>query len=477
MRLPSSRSPLPARLSRLSTLAAALALCTGAAAQQLTSEQQRFHAIYKELVEINTTHSAGSTTVAAQAMQAELVKAGFSKDDIQIVEPFPRKGNMVLRWKGDGSKQPLLLIAHIDVVEAKREDWKTDPFKLKEDGGYFTARGSIDDKAMASAFVSVLSQLKREGGQPRRDIILALTADEERGDVESNGAWWLLKNKPELLKAELGINEGGGGELYTGKNGKPKLHRVQVAEKLYTTYQLELRDVGGHSSLPTTGNPIYAMSAALARLGAYRFPVKLAEVTKTYFARSAQFASGQQAEDMRAVGNGSTDMAVTDRLSSVPLYNAQLRTTCTATMFNGGHAENALPQSAKATVNCRILPFDDPADVERQLKQVLGNDKIALHQVAPPTRSPVSPMTPEISAVVESLTQEMWPGVPVIPFMSTGATDSRFARNAGIPMYGVSGLFTDPADLRTHGLDERIEIPRLYDGREFMYRLVKRLAF
>ena len=466
------------RPHKLALLMAAAALCAGASAQPtaLTPEQQRFHDIYKELVEINTTHSAGSTTTAALAMQAELVKAGFSKDDIQIIEPFPKKGNMVLRWKGDGSKKPLLLIAHIDVVEAKREDWKTDPFKLKEDDGYFTARGSIDDKAMASAFVSILSQLKREGYQPKRDIILALTADEERGDIDSNGAWWIFKNKPELLKAELGINEGGGGELYGGQGSKPKLHRVQVAEKLYTTYQLELRDVGGHSSLPTASNPIYAMSAALARLGAYRFPVKLADVTKTYFARSAQFASGQQAEDMRAVGSGSTDSAVTDRLSTVPLYNAQLRTTCTATMFNGGHAENALPQSAKATVNCRILPFDDPDEVERQLKQVLGNDKIAMRQVAPPTRSPVSPMTPEIASVVEGLTQEMWPGVPVFPFMSTGATDSRFARNAGVPMYGVSGLFTDPADLRTHGLDERIEIPRLYEGREFMYRLVKRLG-
>jgi len=460
--------------------AAAVLACSTTFAQtsaQLTPQQQSFHAIYKELVEINTTHSVGSTTQAAQAMQAVLLKAGFSKDEMQIIEPFPRKGNLVLRWKGSGAKQPMLLMAHIDVVEAKREDWKTDPFKLQETGGYFTARGSIDDKAMASAFVSVLSQLKQEGFKPQRDIIMALTADEERGDVESNGAMWLLKNKPELLKAEFGINEGGGGEL---RNGKPNLHRVQIAEKLYTTYEFELRDVGGHSSLPTTTNPIYAMSEALARLGAYRFPVMLADVTKTYFSRTAPLMSGQLADDMRAVGNGSTDAAVIERLSKTPLYNAQLRTTCTATMVNAGHAENALPQSAKAVVNCRMLPFDDPDKVEAQLKQVItnngANDKITMRQFAKPTRSPVSPLQGQMFSTIEALTGEMWPGVPVIPFMSTGATDSRFARNAGIPMYGVSGLFFDPADLRTHGLDERVEIPRLYDSREFILKLVKKLA-
>lgn len=457
----------------LATAAAALALHTAASGQNLSPEQQRFHDIYKELVEINTTHSVGSTTVAAQAMQAALLQAGFSKDDIQIIEPFPRKGNLVLRWKGSGAKQPVLLMAHIDVVEAKREDWKTDPFKLQETDGYFTARGAIDDKAMAASYVSVLSQLKREGFKPQRDIILALTADEERGDVDSNGAMWLLKNKPELLKAEFGINEGGGGEL---RNGKPNLHRVQIAEKLYTTYELELRDAGGHSSLPTNSNPIYAMSSALARLGAYRFPVMLADVTKTYFARTAPLMSGQLADDMRAVGTGQPDTAVLDRLSQTPLYNAQLRTTCTATMVTAGHAENALPQSAKAVINCRILPFDDPDNVERQLKQALGNDKISIRQYAKPTRSPVSPLQGDMFATIETLTKEMWPGVPVIPFMSTGATDSRFARNAGIPMYGVSGLFFDPADLRTHGLDERVEIPRLYDSREFLFRLVKKLA-
>lgn len=282
----------------------------------------------------------------------------------------------------------------------------------------------------------------------------------------------IVSNKPELVKAEFGINEGGGGEL---RHGKPVLHRIQVAEKMYSTYELEVRDVGGHSAVPTKTNPIYALSATLDRLGAYQFPVKLADVTQTYFARSAPLATGQLADDMRSVGTGKPDQAAIDRLSAIPFYNAQLRTTCVATMVNAGHTENALPQSAKATVNCRILPLDDPADIDRQLKQVIGNEKISVRYVNKPLASPASPLNGDLMKTVEALTQQMW-NVPVIPAMSTGATDSRFMRNAGIPMYGVSGLFTEPADLRTHGLDERIEIARLYDGREFLYRLVKRLA-
>ena len=476
------RSQFSLRSAR-TVLALSLALCglagtTGASAQttatpSLTPQQQRFHDIYKELIEINTTHSVGDNTLAARAMEKRLIESGFAPGDIQIFEPFPKKGNLVMRFKGNGSKKPLLLLAHIDVVEARREDWKTDPFKLQETGGYFTARGSIDDKAMASALVSVLGQLKQEGFKPSRDIILALTADEERGDALSNGAFWLISNKPELLQAEFGINEGGGGEL---RGGKPNLHRLQVAEKMYTTYMLEARDVGGHSSVPTKNNPIYALSAGLERLGNYAFPIKLADVTKTYFARSAPFATGQLADDMRAIGTGNPDAAVIERMIANPAYNAQLRTTCVATMVQAGHAENALPQSAKATVNCRILPHDDPEEVERLLTQAVGNDKIVVRNMGKPLRSPASPLNGDLVKTVESLTQQMWPGVPVVPAMSTGATDSRFMRNAGIPMYGVTGMFLEPADARAHGLDERIEIQRLYDGREFLYRLVSEVA-
>ncbi|MEJ8815999.1 M20/M25/M40 family metallo-hydrolase [Variovorax ureilyticus] len=439
----------------------------------LTPEQQRFHDIYKELVEINTTHLSGNNTEAAQAMRKHLLDAGFKADEIQLFEPYPNKGNLVVRYKGTGAKKPLLLLAHIDVVEARRSDWKTDPFKLKEDDGYFTARGSSDDKAMAASFVSILSQLKREGFKPNRDIVLALTADEELGDVPTNGAFWLVNNQRALLDAEFGINEGGGGQL---NNGKPVLHRVQVAEKMYTTYKLEVRDVGGHSSLPTPNNPVYELGTALDRLGKYRFPVKLAEVTQKYFERSAQFETGQMAEDMRAVASGKPDEAATDRLSKSALYNATLRTTCVATQVTAGHAENALPQSAKATVNCRILPHDDPAEVDAALRKVLETPRMKIEQSNPPLKSPPSPLRPDVVQVVESLTQQMWPGIPVVPTMSTGATDSRFMRNLGIPMYGVSGIFSEPSDARAHGLDERVAIPRLYDGREFMYRMVKAFA-
>ncbi len=454
---------------------AALVACgfsLAAGAQSLDAEQQRFHDIYKELVETNTSHSAGDNTLAARRMAAHLKAAGFADAEMQILEPFPRKGNLVLRFRGDGSRKPMLLIAHLDVVEAKREGWKTDPFVLQESGGYFTARGSIDDKAMASAFVSIVSQLKREGFKPKRDIILALTSDEERGDVPSNGAAWIVNNQRALIDADFGINEGGGGEL---KGGKPLIHRMQVAEKVFITYELEVTNPGGHSSVPKPDNAIYQLVDALERIARYQFPAKMSEVTRAYFQRSAAFASGQDAADMRAVAGDSLDMTAVARLSANPFYNAQFRTTCIATMLEAGHAENALPQRAKATVNCRILPNDDAAEVERTMKALAG-DKVAVKHLYPPTLSPPSPLRADVLGAVEKITSAMWPGVPVIPSMSTGATDSRFLRNIGMPVYGVSGMFAEPADLRTHGLDERIQIKQLYEGREFLYRLVKALA-
>ena len=455
-----------------SLLAYSLLALPCARAADAAAEQKLFREIYQELVEINTSHSAGDTTKAANAMAARLRGAGFAAADMQLFEPFPRKGNLVLRYKGSGEKQPMLLIAHLDVVEAKREDWDTDPFKLQESGGYFTARGSIDDKAMASIFVSVLGQLKREGNTPKRDIVLALTADEERGDVPSNGAFWLVNNQRALIQAEFGINEGGGGEL---KQGKPIINRMQVAEKVYVTYSLEATNPGGHSSVPKPDNAIYQLSEALSRIAQHRFPVKMSEVTKAYFERSAAFASGQEAADMRAVARDQPDMAAVERLSANPFYNAQFRTTCVATMFEAGHAENALPQRAKAALNCRILPNDDVAEIERTVKRLAG-DKLAVKHNFPPTLSPPSPLRADILGVAEKLTSQMWPGVAVVPSMSTGATDSRFLRNIGIPVYGVSGLFAEPSDLRTHGLNERILVKQLYEGREFLYRLVKELA-
>ncbi|MDR3006250.1 MAG: M20/M25/M40 family metallo-hydrolase [Acidovorax sp.] len=459
--------------------ALAAAVCvlfaTGAQAQvgASTPEQKRFYAIYKELVEINTTHSVGSNTEAAQAMHKRLLEDGIPAAHMQIFEPFPKKGNLVVRFKGSGQGKPLLLMAHLDVVEARREDWKSDPFKLKEDDGYFTARGASDDKAMAAAFVSILGQLKREGFVPSRDIVLTLTADEERLDVPSNGVSWLLKHQPQLLDVELGINEGGGGLL---ENGKPVLYSIQVAEKMYADYQLESTDKGGHSSMPTAHNPVYALSASLSALSNYHFPVKLSEVTQAYFARSAGFAKGQQFQDMQAVAGGQPSPEALQRLSASPMYNASLRTTCVATEVNAGHAPNALPQRARATINCRILPHDDPAAIEAQLRKLTENEQVKLTVINPPLRSPASPMRADVMQAVQKLTETMWPGVPVIPVMSAGATDSRFLRNIGVPMYGISGIFFDPSDARAHGLDERVAIPRLYEGREFLYALVKTLS-
>ena len=457
----------------LAIAGAAFALFVPAAAlAQTSAEDKRFHAIYKELVETNTSHSAGDNTLAAQRMAKHLRDAGFAESDMEILEPFPKKGNLVLRFKGDGSKKPLLLLAHLDVVEALRNDWQTDPFTLQETGGYFTARGSIDDKSMASSFVSILSQLKREGFKPKRDIILALTADEERGGVPSNGVQWLVNNKRALIEAEFGINEGGGGEL---RDGKPLLNRIQVAEKVFVTYRLMVRNPGGHSSVPTRENAIYSLAEAIVRFSTHNFPVKVGEVTRAYFARSAAFLSGQVAEDMKAVGAGSADAAAYERLSVSPFYNAQLRTTCVATMVTAGHAENALPQSASALVNCRILPHDDPVAVEAEVMRLAG-PKVEAKAQLPPKASPPSPLRPDVMGAVEGLTQQMWPGVPVIPAMSTGATDSLFLRNIGIPVYGVSGLFVEPSDYRAHGLDERVLQSSLYRSREFLYQLVKRLA-
>ena len=449
-----------------------LATVFSSSAVSQSAEQKRFHAIYKELVETNTTHSSGDNTLAARRVAKHLKDAGFADADLQIFEPFPKKGNLVVRLKGDGSKKPLLLLAHLDVVEALRSDWKTDPFSLREDEGFFTARGSIDDKSMAAAFVSIFAQLKREGFRPKRDIILALTADEERGDVPSNGVYWLVNNKRELLEAELGINEGGGGEL---KDGKPFILRMQVAEKMYTTYQFTVRNPGGHSSLPVPENAIYVLAEALGRVSGHKFPVKLSEGTRSYFERSAKVSSGQLADDMRAVASGEADDKTIERLSQSAFFNAQLRTTCVATRVQAGHAENALPQSATAIVNCRILPHDDAKAVDTEVQRLAGS-KVEVKQLNPPLASPPSPLRPDVVKVVESLTQQMWPGVPVIPSMSTGATDSRFLRNLGMPVYGVSGLFVDPADYRAHGLDERITQKALYEGREFMYRLVRQLA-
>jgi len=444
-----------------------------AAAQTLAPHQRLARDIYKELVEINTVSATGDTAKAAEAMAARLRAAGFPAGDVRVFTPAPRKGNLVARLHGTGAKKPILLLAHIDVVDAKREDWTTDPFKLVEQDGYFYARGSGDDKFMAATFVANLIRYRQEGYRPQRDIIVALTTDEEIGDANNMGIQWLIANHRDLIDAEFALNEGAGVGL---KNGKPIRNGVQTSEKNYVDYTLEVKNSGGHSSLPRKDNAIYRLAEGLARLGKHDFPIKLDETTRTWFERAAPFEEPQTGADMKALAAGRADNAAIGRLSAKPPYNAQMRTTCVATMLSGGHAPNALPQTARANVNCRVLPGEPIAEVAATLKRVLADDAIEVQPVGDFGSAGPSPLRPDVVQPIEKLTAEFWPGIPVIPSMSTGATDGRFLRAIGIPTYGHSGLAGDVDDNRAHGKDERVLVKAFDQGVEYLYRLVKSLA-
>jgi acetylornithine deacetylase/succinyl-diaminopimelate desuccinylase-like protein len=449
------------------------AVATTRAEDSLLPDAQLFRQIYQELVEINTTESAGDTVRAAEAMAARLRAGGLPAADIRVLSSGPRKGNLVARLRGTGALRPLLLIAHIDVVEAKPEDWDFDPFRLQEVDGYFRGRGTIDDKAMASIFVANLIRYVAEGFRPDRDIILALTTDEELSDSPHDGAHWLLEHHRDLIDAEFAINEGGGGAL---KDGRPARMSVQLAEKVYQSFRLEVKDPGGHSSLPRRDNPIYRLAQGLGRLAKYDFPVRLNAVTRAYFEKAAATEDRDVAAAIGSLLAGSSDAQALAPLSERAPYNAQIRTTCVATLLEAGHAENALPQTARATVNCRIMPDEPVADVERTLLRVIDDPRIAVIPIGQAVLSPPSRLNPELMTAVERLTAQMWPGVPVIPTMSAGYTDSRWLRNAGIPAYGVSGLFSDPGRNGVHGLNEQIGVKELFAGKEFLYQLVKTLA-
>jgi len=453
---------------------AALVLqATSSLGAELKSHQLHAKEVYKQLIEINTTQSVGDTTLAAQAMADRLIAAGLPAEDVHVLAEVPRNGNLIarLRAKKPGNKRPILLLAHLDVVEAKRDDWSMDPFKFIEQDGYYYGRGSLDDKAMASMFVANLIRYLQEGYRPDRDIILALTADEEKGD--HNGVTWLVANHRQLIDAAFALNEGGSGQM---RAGKKILNGVQAAEKVFQSFTLTATNRGGHSSLPRKDNAIYDLSQALVRVAQFEFPVMLNDVTRTYFARMSTLATGQEAADFKAISLPNPPADTVQRLSHHPVYNSTLRTTCVATQLEGGHAENALPQTAKAVVNCRILPGHDPAAVLQTLQRVAASNQVSIQPVEPAVPSPPSPLTPEVFKPIEKLTQKMWPGIPVVPLMSTGATDAIFLRSNGIPVYGVSGIFSDIDDVRTHGRDERIAIQSYYDGLEFLYQLVKELS-
>jgi acetylornithine deacetylase/succinyl-diaminopimelate desuccinylase-like protein len=438
----------------------------------LAPHQQLMREIYQELVEINTTNSVGDNTRAAEAMAKRLIAAGFPAADVQVLTPVPRKGNLVARLRGSGARRPLLLLAHLDVVEANRDDWSFDPFKLLEQDGYLYGRGTSDDKAMAASFVANMIRYRQEGFVPDRDLILALTADEEGGG--HNGVVWLLKEHRALIDADLAINEGGGGAL---QNGRRVANSIQASEKIFQTYRLEVTNRGGHSSLPVKDNAIWHLAGGLTRLADYDFPVTLDEVNRQFFERTSAQINGPLADDFRAVANGNRDPAVVARVAAVgPVFNARLRTTCVPTRLEGGHADNALPQQARAVVNCRVLPNQTEEEVRQLLVRALADDAIKVTPVNKFFPSPASPLTPEIMGAVQRVTQEMWPGVPVVPMMSTGATDSRYLRAAGIPAYGTSGMFGDVNDVRAHGRDERMLVRSLYEGQEYLYRLAKALS-
>lgn len=443
-----------------------------AQAQRLSPARQLAEDIFRQLIEINTTDSVGNCTEAAEAMAARLKAAGFPAEDIQVLGPTPRKGNLVVRMRGTGARKPVLLLAHLDVVEAKREDWSFDPFKFLEQDGYYYGRGTSDDKAMAAIFVANLIRFKQEGFIPDRDIIVALTADEEGGDF--NGVDWLIKNHRNLIDADFGLNEGGGGAM---RNGKKLFNTVQASEKVYQSFRLEVKGKGGHSSRPVVkDNVIYQLAEGLQRIAQFQFPVSLNEVTKLYFERGANFESGETAGAMRSLAKNPSDAQAMALLSQQPAYNSTMRTTCVATMLEAGHAENALPQTARATVNCRILPTETAEQTRQTLIKVVNDNRISITPIREPKPSPPSPLRPDVISVIERVTNELFPGVPVIPTMSTGATDSLYLRKAGIPMYGTSGIFGDMDDSRAHGRDERIAVQSFFDGQEYLYRLVKAFA-
>ena len=444
-----------------------------AAAVPPPAEQKLAREIFQELIQIDTTEANGSTTRAAEAIAKRLRAAGWGKDEIQVFGHSPKKGNLVARLRGTGKRKPIILLGHLDVVAARRDDWSMDPFKLTEKDGYYYGRGTEDMKSLVSLWVATLIRFKKDGYKPDRDLILALTADEENGP--ENGVVWLLKNHRPLIEAAYALNEGGGGEI---KDGRHRANDVQASEKQYLSYKLEVRNKGGHSSLPERDNAIVRLADALGKVHRHEFPARLNPVTRAYFQRMAALETGAVAADMKAIAaeDKALDPAAVARLSAITFYNSRLRTTCVPTLIEGGHAENALPQRATATVNCRALPDEVPAELQRALVTVINDPAVKIEPVKPPDGGPPSPLLPELMTAIERVTGELWPGVVVLPVMQPGATDGRFLRAAGIPCYGVSGLFRDVTDIRAHGKDERIPVKSFQESQEFVYRLLKLLT-
>jgi acetylornithine deacetylase/succinyl-diaminopimelate desuccinylase-like protein len=464
-------------LLALATTAHAQVRQTGYTPGQLTPHQQLTRDIYKQLIEINTGDKTGNVTPAAVAMAQRFRDAGIPDADIFVGGPRAEKHNVVARIRGrpGSTRKPLLLLAHLDVVEALKADWSADldPFVFTERDGYYYGRGTADDKAMAAIFVANAIRLKREGYVPDRDIIIALTADEEGGTA--NGVEWLIQNHRDKVDAGVVLNEGGGGVT---RNGQPFFNTVQATEKVFANITLRVTNRGGHSSVPRPDNAITSLADALAKVGRYNFPIRFNEVTREFFTKTALVESPEMGRAMRALVANPNDAAAASVVIRDPRYNSMLRTTCVATLLKGGHAENALPQLAEANVNCRMYPGDTPEGTRDALARVVNDTTVqvlAQRDDRPP--EPPTPLLPEVMGPISRITRDMFGDIPVIPTMSTGATDSRYFRQLNVPAFGVSGLFSDPlVDARAHGRDERMRVQSLYEGQEFLYRLTKALS-
>lgn len=446
------------------------------------ADRQLARDVFQQLIEINTTDSVGSITAASEAMAKRFLDAGFPASDVQVVGPNDRKKNLVVRYRGTGKKKAALIICHLDVVEALRKDWTTDPFQFVEKDGYFYGRGTQDMKSADAIMVTNFLRLHKEGFQPDRDLILALTADEEGG--KSNGVDWLVKNHRDLVDAEFVLNpDSGGVDL---QQGKAVAVMVEATEKVYSDYQITATNPGGHSSLPRPDNAIYELTGALEKLAHYTFPFELNPVTRTYFEKLSAQESGQTAADMKAILATPPNQAAIERLSKVPSFNSTMHTTCVATRLSGGHANNALPQTAQANVNCRIFPGHSPEEIRQQLIKIFDDPKLSVKFVsdagevsdtAPDRKAIVPPPPlPEVFTPLNQVVSKLWPGVPVIPLMENGASDSIYTAGAGMPSYGVSGIAIERGDVRAHGKDERIPVESYYKGLDFYYLYLKALT-
>jgi acetylornithine deacetylase/succinyl-diaminopimelate desuccinylase-like protein len=448
-----------------------------ASAQSLRPDQAEFRSLYKELVETNTTLSSGSCTLAAERMAARLKAAGLPESRVTLfADPdHPKEGGLVAVYPGTSkSLKPILGIAHIDVVEAKREDWVRDPFTLIEEGGYFYGRGTLDDKAMAAMLVDTLIRFQKSGYKPKRTVKIALTCGEETNGA-FNGVQWLAANKRDLIDAEFAINEGGGGTS-DGK-GKVVEQAIQVGEKTFATYRLETRNPGGHSSVPRPDNAIYQLAHALVRIQGYEFPLEMTETTRTYFQKAGAGRKDAIGQAMVALASNPSDKVAETTVNKDPFLHSNLRTTCVATMLDGGHARNALAQRAGAYVNCRIFPGHSVDEIRAELSKVVADPGVSVSAIPPLRPSPPPPpLDPKVMKPAEALAAKYFPGVPVVPSMANGYTDATFLGAAGIPTYGVPGAWDDPDGNGAHGLNERIEVRSLYVGRDYLYDLIKAYA-